>query len=72
MKTDLTNKQILSLPEGTKIRVKDHVKAHQKFKDGGVLTIDYDNMEPGDRPFGIAINGFGACYSFKAAEYELI
>lgn len=67
----LTNREIMRMPEGTKIRVKADVDCHPKYKEGGILSFD-DDCESGEKPFGISIQGFGYCNSFKAAEYELI
>lgn len=67
-----TNKEMLNMPEGTKVRIKATVEAHPKFHKGGTLSIDFDQIEQSEKPFGICVNGFGVCYDFKAADYELI
>lgn len=67
----LTNKELCNMPDGTKIRIKASVDCHSMYHTGGVLSIDFDDLCPGDYPWGIVVNK-GICKEFKAADYELI
>lgn len=72
MEKIFTNKQMCNMPDGTKVRIKLTVDCHPKFHEGGTLSVDYDDLDKGEHPFGIVVKGFGICKEFKAADYELL
>ena len=68
----LTNRDLIEIPEGTKVRIKSHVNCHEDWKKGGVLVrqrqVDMDDKQ---RRFGIQV-GDGVCFNFYCADYEII
>jgi hypothetical protein len=68
-----SNREMLRLKAGTKVKIKDRVKCADKFKVGGELVFQtVSQTDDGDRQFGIRIPGFGICFSFKCDDYEII
>lgn len=67
----MTEKEIMALPKGTKIRVKQKIKTcHTDYKIGGVLTFQ-DNSDKLIKEFNFGIRVlFGVCYEFPASCYE--
>ena len=67
----MTEKQIMSLPKGTSIKVKDKLNCHQDYKHGGILIFQEDS-DKSEKEFNFGIKVlFGVCYMFPASAYEL-
>lgn len=69
-----TDISIMSLPEGTKVKIKDSTeKCHESFKIGGSLVFidSTEEVESDEYYYGISVES-GACYKFHASCYELV
>jgi len=67
----MTEKEIMSLPKGTSIKVKNKIKCCQDYKHGGILTFQ-DDCDKDEKEFNFGIKVlFGVCYMFPASAYEL-
>ena len=65
-------KHLLSLPQGTPVRIKDNVECAGAYHKGGELIFqNYPNSDDKEFEFGIMIRG-GVCYQFKWFDYELL
>lgn len=66
-----SERQILAMRNGTKIRVKNVVRtAAEMYKVGGVL-IKTDANEQHEKPYGIHTTQ-ASCLLFEATEYEFL
>jgi len=76
----MTIEELLRLPEGTKVKIKNSVDCHEKYKEGGFVTIGNNKIEAEEGGydysddgyyFGINVPDFGSCYMFHINDYEL-
>ena len=67
-----TEQIIMSLPEGTKVRIKDDVECHEMYKEWGKLTFGQldEDCDDHENLYGIVANGC-VCYEFEAHEYVI-
>jgi hypothetical protein len=64
--------EIYKFPKGTKVRIKDNVRCHQQYHDGGSLIFqDRKDVDKGEFRVGIQVE-CGACFDFHPDYYELI
>lgn len=63
---------IYKLPYGTKVRIKDNVPCHSKYKKGGKLVFQKEeDALNNEYTIGIEVK-FGVCYEFHPSQYEII
>jgi len=69
---NFTNKEMLSLRKGTKVKIKDSVDCADIFKKGGTLVFQSRSMqEDKEKLFGIETEN-GICFDFSCNDYELM
>jgi hypothetical protein len=67
-----TNKEMMCLPEGTTVRIKSNVDAHEEFHNGGALVFQtLSELEDGESLYGI-LTASGICWDFRAEDYEVV
>jgi hypothetical protein len=67
-----TNKEIMAMPYGTLVKIKDHYKCDSIYKKGGKLVFQtISQTDDDEKQFGIEVE-FGPSYIFPAAAYQLI
>ena len=68
----LTNRDLIEINPGTKVRIKHHVDCDEKYKKGGVLVKQWQSeIEDKQRRFGIQV-GDAVCFNFSCNDYEII
>jgi hypothetical protein len=71
-KKNFTNKEMLKLPFGTLVKIKDSYDCDLIYKKGGKLVFQtVSQMDDGDRQFGILVED-AVNFSFSCTAYELI
>lgn len=68
-----TNKEMMRLPEGIRVKIKDSATSVEDYRTGGYLVFQTrDMLEDNERLFGIVSPDWGICFDFKAQDYEVI
>ena len=66
----LSSEEIMLLPKGIRVRLKDSSKADAVFKAGGILIFQAPNKVRGkDRQYGIWVNSSVFTFAYRAYDY---
>lgn len=76
----MTSQELLMLPKGTKVKIKDSINCHLKYKIGGLLIFGNTQQESIDGGYDYDSDGYefgisteiGTCFEFEADDYELL